>query len=115
MGGLVPGTALGLLLLAAVPHDVLGIPLGLLVLLAVVLSAMRWQPVLTRPVLLVAGTASGFLATAASIGGPPMALLYARAEGAKLRSTLSGFFVVAALVALIALRVALWAFRPRDH
>ena len=106
VGGLVPGTALGLLLLAAVPQDVLGIPLGLLVLLAVVLSALRWQPVLTRPSLLVAGTASGFLATAASIGGPPMALLYARAEGAKLRSTLSGFFVVAALVALIALAVA---------
>src|SRR3954454_9017966 len=106
LGGLVPGAALGLLLLAAVPQDVLGIPLGLLVLLAVVLSATRWQPALTRPALLVAGTASGFLATAASIGGPPMALLYARSEGAKLRSTLSGFFIVAALVSLIALAAA---------
>jgi hypothetical protein len=32
-----------------------------------------------------------------------MALLYARQEGARLRSTLAGFFVAAALVALAAL------------
>jgi uncharacterized membrane protein YfcA len=101
--GLGPGTALGLVLLAVVPEDVIGVPLGVLVLVAVGLSALRWQPEPTPPALVVAGAASGFLATAASIGGPPMALLYTRADGAKLRSTLSVFFVAVAAVSLAAL------------
>lgn len=101
--GLVPGTAGALVLLAAVPQDGLGLPLGLLVLVAVGLSTLSWDPAPTRSALLVAGSASGFLATAASIGGPPMALLYARSGGARLRSTLSAFFVAASLVSIAAL------------
>jgi uncharacterized protein len=101
--GLLPGTAAGLALLAAVPADALGVVLGVLVLAAVVLSATRWQPAPSRPALLVAGTATGFLSTAAAIGGPPMALLYGRSDGARLRSTLSVVFVAASLVALGAL------------
>jgi uncharacterized membrane protein YfcA len=101
--GLVPGTAAGLGLLAVVPERVLSLVLGLLVLVAVALSAARWQPTPSRPALLVAGTATGFLSTAAAIGGPPMALLYGRSEGARLRSTLSVVFVAASLVALGAL------------
>jgi uncharacterized membrane protein YfcA len=101
--GLVPGTAAGLALLAVVPDRVLSLVLGLLVLVAVALSAARWQPTPSRPALLVAGTATGFLSTAAAIGGPPMALVYGRAEGARLRSTLSVVFVAASLVALGAL------------
>ena len=101
--GLLPGSAAGLVLLAAVPVDALGVVLGVLVLAAVVLSATRWQPVPSRPALFVAGTATGFLSTAAAIGGPPMALLYGRSDGARLRSTLSVVFVAASLVALGAL------------
>jgi uncharacterized membrane protein YfcA len=104
--GLLPGTALGLVLLAVVPQDALSLPLGLLVLAGVGLSLLRWEPTPDRPALFVAGTASGFFATAASIGGPPIALLYTDVEGAKLRSTLSGFFSVAAVVSLIGLAVA---------
>src|SRR3954451_7705313 len=101
--GLLPGTLLGLGLLALVPADSLGVPLGVLVLVAVGLTAARWEPSPTRPALATAGIASGFLATAASIGGPPMALLYARADGARLRSTLSVFFIAASAVSLAAL------------
>jgi uncharacterized membrane protein YfcA len=101
--GLLPGTMLGLLLLAAIPEDDLAVPLGLLVLFAVGLTALRWAPAPTGHALLGAGFASGFMTTAASIGGPPMALLYARDHGARLRSTLSGFFAAAAVVAIVAL------------
>lgn len=104
--GLVPGTAAGLALLAVVPDRVLSLVLGLLVLVAVALSGARWQPTPSRPALLVAGTATGFPSTAAAIGGPPMALLYGRAGGARLRSTLSVVFVAASLVALGGLTVA---------
>lgn len=101
--GLLPGSVAGALVVAVVPRAALSVPLGLLVLVAVALSAMRWQPVPRPSSLLGAGAASGFLSTAAAIGGPPMALLYARADAAKLRSTLSGFFVVTAALSLLIL------------
>lgn len=104
--GLLPGTAAGLALLTVVPADALGVALGCLVLAAVVLSATRWNPTPTRPALVVAGVATGFLSTAAAIGGPPMALLYGRSEGPRVRSSLSVVFVAASLVALGALAVA---------
>jgi uncharacterized membrane protein YfcA len=104
--GVLPGTALGLAVLVVVPEDDLGILLGLLVLVAVGLSVLRWEPTTTRPALLVAGTASGFLATSASIGGPPMALLYSRSAGPKLRSTLSAFFIAVASISIVALLAA---------
>ncbi len=98
--GLVPGAIAGALVVAVVPQDDLSVPLGVLVLVAVVLSAVRWQPVPRPSTLTVAGTAAGFLASTTSVGGPPMALLYSREDAAKLRSTVSGFFVVAAALSL---------------
>jgi uncharacterized membrane protein YfcA len=101
--GLVPGTALALALLAVVPQESLAAPLGALVLVAVALSALRLDLSPTRTALAVAGMASGFLGTAGSIGGPPMALVYARSPGSRLRGNLSAFFVVTAVASLVAL------------
>jgi uncharacterized membrane protein YfcA len=111
--GLVPGGVAGALVLTVVPQDALSVPLGLLVLVAVALSLVRWQPEPTPRSLVGAGAASGFLATTASVGGPPMALLYAREDAARLRSTLSGFFVVTAVLSL-ALLAAVGQFDLHD-
>lgn len=111
--GLLPGTALGLALLAVVPADALGVPLGLMVLVAVVLSASTWTPQPTPRNLVRAGVVSGLFTTAASIGGPPVALVYAGQSGPRLRSTLSGFFVLADTISLVALAVA-GRFRTSD-
>jgi uncharacterized membrane protein YfcA len=101
--GLLPGTGLALGLLSVVPADALTAPIGALVLVAVVLSASRWTISPTRHALATAGVASGFLATAGAIGGPPLALVYAQTAGPRLRSNLSVFFVVTAVVSLVAL------------
>jgi uncharacterized membrane protein YfcA len=101
--GLLPGCAAALLLLASVHGEALTAPLGALVLIGVALSAVRLRLSPTLGTLVVAGAASGFLATAASIGGPPIALVYADASGARVRRNLSAFFVVAAAVSLLAL------------
>lgn len=98
--GLVPGGAMGALLLTAVPQGRLSVLIGVLILTAVGLSVLRWRPTPTRGSLLGAGVASGLLSTAAAVGGPPMALLYADARPDRLRSTLSGFFVAAAVLSL---------------
>lgn len=103
VAGLFPGTAVALLVLAAVSTDDLAAPLGGLVLLAVLLSAVRLRLRPTPPALVTAGVASGFLSTAGSIGGPPMALVYADSAGPAVRTNLSSFFVVTAVVSLGAL------------
>jgi uncharacterized membrane protein YfcA len=79
--GLLPGTAVGAALIAAVPEDALGVPLGLLVLVAVALSARAPAPgAHPRRSRRRRYGLSGFLATAASVGGPPIALIYARSR-----------------------------------
>jgi uncharacterized membrane protein YfcA len=106
VGGLVPGNALAVALLAAVPVTALAVPTGVLVLLAVVMSAVRFDITPNRSSMVVAGTASGFMATAAAIGGPPLALVYASSYGARLRSNLSAFFVVTGIVSVLVLTVS---------
>jgi uncharacterized membrane protein YfcA len=104
--GLAPGTALGLILLAALPRDGLSVATGILVLVAVGLSAVSVDLSPTTPALFTAGAASGFLATSAAIGGPPLALVYSRSTGSDLRAQLSAFFVVTAATSLVALAVS---------
>jgi uncharacterized protein len=106
VAGLLPGTAAALLLLSWVPSGSLAAPLGACVLLAVLLSAVGVQLSPHRFTLAAAGVASGFLATAASIGGPPLALVYSHSGGRRLRANLSGFFVVTAVVSMAALALA---------
>ncbi|MDH3497434.1 MAG: sulfite exporter TauE/SafE family protein [Gemmatimonadota bacterium] len=106
LGGRIAGIALAALLLVVVPADRFAIPAGVLVLGAVGLSAsgLHLPP---RPRTLVgAGVLSGLLGTAVSIGGPPMALIYQRESGPRLRGTLSAFFVIGVALSLIGLRVA---------
>jgi uncharacterized membrane protein YfcA len=49
---------------------------------------------------------SGLLGTAASIGGPPLAMLYVDQKGGRIRGTLSGIFVAGTLMSVVALAVA---------
>ena len=78
---------------------------GVLVLLGVVMSVSGFRPQPIPLVLLSAGTLSGVMGTVASVGGPPMALVYQDALGARIRSTMSGFFVVGTTLSLVALRL----------
>ncbi len=101
--GRIPATALAALTIAALPADGLAVLFAALVLVAVGITAFGPELRPTRDRLLVAGAVSGFMATATSIGGPPIALLYASEHGRRLRGTLSGFFLVGAGISLTAL------------
>ncbi|MDH5673762.1 MAG: sulfite exporter TauE/SafE family protein [Myxococcales bacterium] len=91
--GRLPGTGLGVLALALLPQALLGPAFGGLILLAVLLSAsgLRLRP--DRGTLFGAGLLSGVMGTVTSAGGPPVALVYQDASGARLRGTLSGYFI----------------------
>jgi uncharacterized membrane protein YfcA len=101
--GRVPGTALGAVVVAAIPEQRIGLPVGLLVLLAVAMSASGWRVRPTPWTLIGAGTMSGFMGTTTSIGGPPIALVYQHESGPRLRGTLAGFFVFGSVISIAAL------------
>ena len=105
LAGRVPGTVAGALLLVALPETALVYALAAVVLGGVALSSLGWQPEPHRRNLVLAGATSGLLATATSIGGPPMALVWQNSTGAQRRGTMSGFFLVGSVlsVALLAL------------
>ena len=103
VGGRFAGTIPAAALLVVVPTERLGLLFGSFVLVAVVLSVsgLRVEP---RPAALLAcGALSGLMGTVASIGGPPMALLYQDAPGARVRGTLSSLFLVGTIISLGAL------------
>ena len=98
------GTVVAATVLALFPRDRMAFLFGVLVLLGVTmsLSGLRLRP--SRPVLIGAGATSAVMGTIASIGGPPMALLYQDASGDRLRATMSSFFWIGTVMSLIVLR-----------
>jgi hypothetical protein len=111
--GRIPGALLGLLLLRAVSGAHLELLLGALVLLGVGLSASGWRIRRHPGTELGAGAVSGVMSLVASIGGPPLALLYRDASGPQLRATLAAIFSVGLFITL-STRILGGAIAPRD-
>jgi uncharacterized membrane protein YfcA len=103
--GRIPGTLAALWLLSAITERELSIVIGAAVILAVGTSVIAPEVPLGTTTRLVAGTISGLMGTAASIGGPPLAIAYQRRPGPELRSTLAISFVFGSSLSLAALWV----------
>ncbi len=106
MLGRLPGTGLGVLAVVMLSQRVFSLVVGLCVLACVVLSLLRWRPRPRPRSLLLAGIASGVGGTAASIGGPPIALLYQDEAGPRVRGTIAGYFVLGSVTSIAALAAA---------
>ena len=106
LGGRVPGVVLGSWIVVTQPPRTTAVVVAVVVLGAVVLSATTWDARPTPRSLLVAGVVSGVSGTATSIGGPPVAMLYQRASGSTLRSTMGMYFLIGNLLSVAALAVA---------
>ena len=103
--GRVVGTVVAGMVLTVLPADRMTVVFGGFVLVGVLMSAsgLRFHP---HPhVLAGAGMLSGIMGTIASIGGPPMALVYQDADGPRIRATMSGIFWVGTILSLVALRL----------
>jgi uncharacterized membrane protein YfcA len=98
LGGRIPGSAVGALLLTVLPADGFPLLVGITVLGGVLASVTRLRLRPTRVTLTAAGFVSGITGTTTSVGGPPMALVYQHRAGEQLRATLSGFFVMGSLL-----------------
>ncbi|MCP2329948.1 sulfite exporter TauE/SafE family protein [Actinoalloteichus caeruleus] len=105
MIGRAAGTAVGVWAVVWLPQREFSVVVGVSVLVCVVLSVLSWRPSPTRGALLVAGTAGGVFGTASSIGGPPVALLYQREKGPKVRATMGAYFCLGSTLSVLALAV----------
>lgn len=103
LAGRLPGTGVAVVLMRWLPATALGNLCAASMLLAVALasSGMRLTP--RRSTLFGAGIASGVLGTVASVGGPPIALVYQHAPGPTLRGTMAGYFIFSSLISLVGL------------
>ncbi|MFI7127155.1 sulfite exporter TauE/SafE family protein [Nonomuraea sp. NPDC050153] len=106
LAGRLPGTAAGAALVAWLPPRALAVLVAVVVLGGVAMAATGWAPS-PRPFTLVsAGTISGLMGTATSIGGPPMALVWQGLSGPRLRGTMSAFFLTGSVLSILALTVS---------
>ncbi|MEU0516597.1 sulfite exporter TauE/SafE family protein [Streptosporangium sp. NPDC006007] len=103
--GRVPGSLLGGLVVVQVSTRALGLLVGMMVLVAVGLTAWVVSVPRTGRTVTGAGFISGIAGTATGIGGPPMALVYQNAKGPQIRATLGMFFMLGAVQSLIVLAV----------
>ncbi len=104
--GRVPGAIVGGLVLASATDRSIQLMVGITILVAVVLSTGIIRIPEHRATFFGAGTVSGFGATTASIGGPPLALALQHRDGPTLRATMSAFFVLGTLISLPAIALA---------
>ncbi len=97
IGGRIPGAFLGITLLAVASARTLDIFIALTVLGAVVVIAKGIHVKRSPATKLAAGIASGTTGVVASIGGPPVALVYSSEDSDTIRSTLAAVFTIGAL------------------
>ncbi len=101
LAGRAPGAALGLLLLKTADGRALDALIGALVLGAVVVVASKATVRRTARTEFAAGMAAGTSGLVASIGGPPLALLYRDDRGDVVRSNLGVIFTVGITVSIL--------------
>ncbi|WP_394201716.1 sulfite exporter TauE/SafE family protein [Shewanella waksmanii] len=103
--GRIPGGFLGAALLVFAPQPILGLAIAAIVLMAVLLSVMKFNLAINKQSLFAAGVLSGVFGNIAAIGGPPMAILLAGKDAKQFRAALSAFFIFSSMIALTILAV----------
>lgn len=101
----VPGTVVGVWVVAVLQPRALAGVVGAMVLGAVALSVWSFRVRISPVSLLAAGCVSGIAGTATSVGGPPIALLYQYEPPARVRATLAAFFLFGVTLSLAGLTV----------
>ena len=99
--GRIPGSLLGLLCLKLFSQEKMSVAIGLCVLGAVLILSGKRRLKRSLRVDLFAGTLSGLSAVVASIGGPPLALIFVGERAARLRATLAAIYCIGIVVAIV--------------
>jgi len=102
IAGRVPGALIGLWLLAAFTRREVELAIAVIVLVAVIIFGTGIHIARNRATGFLAGVAAGITGLVASIGGPPIALLFSSSDGPTLRSSLSAVFTIGLSISIIA-------------
>ncbi|HZJ48732.1 MAG TPA: sulfite exporter TauE/SafE family protein [Acidimicrobiia bacterium] len=102
IGGRLPGAIIGVGLLAVATQQILDLAIAAVVIGAVVIIASGFHLVRTPASEFGTGVLSGISGLVASIGGPPVALLYTRDDGPTIRSNLAAIFTIGLLITISA-------------
>ncbi|MFW2403498.1 MAG: TSUP family transporter [Gammaproteobacteria bacterium] len=108
--GMFPGAIIGGWLLTVMAYDKLGIVFGIVVLLAILITAFGPRLTLNRTTAMMTGSVSGVMGASTGIGAPPLALIYQYASGPTLRATLGALYTGASLL-ILAILFAFGKFR----
>lgn len=100
LAGRVPGAVIGVALLAVATQRALDLAIALIVLAAVAIIASGIHVRRTRGTSFGAGALSGVGGMVAAVGGPPLALLYAKDEAPTIRSNLAAILGIGLLLTL---------------
>lgn len=106
LAGRLPGSALGALMVVLLPVAALSWVVAAAVLVGVGTAFLGWRPISNRITLVTAGALSGIMGTSTSIGGAPMAIIWQGQEPARMRGTMSGFFLVGSFASVAFLILA---------
>lgn len=104
--GLFLGTIAGSRLLGMLSASAFGLVFGFIVLAALALGRMGFAPRQSPVVNASGGFVSGLMGTISGIHGPPLAVLYQRADPARARATIAFVFVIASVLSLVSLNSA---------
>jgi len=104
--GRIVGAVAGAVILQLIPAESLSSVLGVLIVVAALLSFFNPSLEPSKKTQVAGGIASGIMGTTVAIGGPPLALVYQDRPGPQLRSTLAISFGIGAIASLVALTVA---------
>lgn len=113
VGGRVPGTAVGVLVVVWASDQLLGVVVGVMVLVAVLLTWRAVRVPVHRGTLGAAGFLGGITGTATSIGGPPLAIVYQHQPGPQVRASMAAFFVCGGALSLAGLALG-GQIHPRE-
>lgn len=105
LGGRVPGSAVGAVIVGVVSATGLQVLIGVVILVIVVVSSTAPPVPLNHGTQATAGFISGITSTTAGIGGPPVALLYQHQAGPVIRATAAATFAVGTVLSLGALGI----------
>lgn len=101
--GRILGAIISAFIIVIISQTYFSLVFGALILLAVALSLMKGTWEINRPKLFFAGLLSGIMGTLASIGSPPMGLLYQHQNAKVIRGTLSAYFTLGTLISILSL------------
>lgn len=104
--GRIIGNFLAVWLITIVSQNTYMLIFGGLIIVTVIVSTFTFTIRPTVATVGIAGIFSGLMGTLAALGGPPMAIIYQHEKGEVIRATLSGFFVLGALLSLLFLSIA---------